>query len=241
MHNYFAENLHFIRKSKKLSQKQAADAINVSVPTISNWENGVSTPNILELITASTFFEISVQDFLFTSLKDRAEKSQEINDHKFWDELDISQLETDKTPHCVVIDCDGVLTDGTLTIDQHGKKLFKKFHTRDVRAIRELVSLGYEVYIVSADDWDGAKHFAEKVGAEFICMKDKGRVFEAVSGRPFIAIGDDSWDIPMFGHADICYCPLDAFEAVKYLPGMNVLDTFSGQGVIADFLLKFKP
>ena len=71
----------------------------------------------------------------------------------------------------IITDADGVLTDGTLTIDHKGEKVFKKFHTRDVRAIRELVANGFEIYILSADEWEGTRHFAEKVGAVFFAGK----------------------------------------------------------------------
>lgn len=138
-------------------------------------------------------------------------------------------------PNIIVIDCDGVLTDGTLTIDSQGEKLFKKFHTRDVRAIRQLVASGFEVYIVSADDWNGTRHFAEKVGAEFVCMKDKSKVAGFVGSRPYIAVGDDAWDIPMMKAAAISCCPQDAITLVEDHSHI-VLGVDGGKGVIAKLL-----
>lgn len=127
------------------------------------------------------------------------------------------------------IDCDGVLTDGRLTIDHRGEKLFKSFHTRDVRAIRELVANGIEVTIVSADDWQGLEHFASKVGADTRFERDKGKLPE-----PYIAIGDDAWDVGMLKRASRAYCPADADLSVRMLPGIRVLATLGGQGVIAE-------
>lgn len=137
----------------------------------------------------------------------------------------------------IVVDLDGCLTDGTLTIDHEGNKLFKKFHTRDVRAIRELVFNGYEVYIVSADDWNGGKHFASKVGAIFKCIKDKSMVYEKVTGyRDYVCIGDDAWDVPMLKKAFTRYCPGDADPIVKKLPEMNILSTAGGCGIMAELV-----
>lgn len=136
-------------------------------------------------------------------------------------------------PHILVIDLDGVLTDGRLTIDHRGEKLFKQFHTRDVRAIRELVASGYEVYIVSADDWAGGRCFAEKVGAEFVYMKDKSQVPAYIGSRPYIAIGDDAWDVPMLEEASQKFCPQDADIIVKLLPGMRMVQAAGGTGVVA--------
>jgi len=140
-----------------------------------------------------------------------------------------------QTPNILVIDCDGVLTDGTLTIDCKGEKLFKKFHTRDVRAIRQFVASGYEVYIVTADDWDGTMHFAEKVGAHCKVLKDKSRVAEMLHNRPYIAVGDDAWDVPMIAGATHAYCPANADTVVK-ATGAHVLKSNGGEGVIAELL-----
>jgi 3-deoxy-D-manno-octulosonate 8-phosphate phosphatase KdsC-like HAD superfamily phosphatase len=130
------------------------------------------------------------------------------------------------------VDCDGVLTDGTLTIDHEGLKLFKSFHTRDVRAIRELVTNGYEVHIVSADDWGGLEHFAEKVGAEAWCSRDK--VFDPLRDEPYIAVGDDAWDVMMLTAAELAFAPADADPSVLSIPGVLKLDTAGGRGVMAE-------
>jgi len=140
-----------------------------------------------------------------------------------------------KYPDIVVIDCDGVLTDGKLTINSSGTKLLKQFHTRDVRAIRELVSSGVEVYIVTADDWEGTAHFAKKVGAEYVYMRDKSKVPEMLANRPYICVGDDAWDIPMITAAKISFCPANADTLVKTFCHM-VLETKGGEGVIAELL-----
>ena len=134
-------------------------------------------------------------------------------------------------PNVILIDCDGVLTDGSLTIDHHGEKMFKRFHTRDVRAIRELIFNGYEVVIVTADDWPGIYCFAEKVGADVCVCRDKS----TLPYDMYIAIGDDSWDIPMLKNAKIAFVPSDAYEDVllSVFP-VRQLNTKGGQGVVAE-------
>ena len=130
----------------------------------------------------------------------------------------------------ILIDCDGVLTDGRLTIDHRGRKQFKQFHTRDVRAIRELIYNGYEVVIISADDWEGINHFANKVGADVHICRNK----ECVPFENYFAIGDDAWDVGMLKNAIQAYCPLDADESVLCIPNIIVLKTRGGRGVIAE-------
>lgn len=132
-------------------------------------------------------------------------------------------------PKTILIDCDGVLTDGTLTIDHKGEKCFKKFHTRDVRAIRELVANGYEVVIVTADDWEGIYHYAEKVGAVVQVTKDKS----SLPYKNYIAVGDDAWDVQMLQGAKLAFCPVDADRSVKTIKGMVIIDCEGGKGVIS--------
>jgi 3-deoxy-D-manno-octulosonate 8-phosphate phosphatase KdsC-like HAD superfamily phosphatase len=129
----------------------------------------------------------------------------------------------------ILIDCDGVLTDGALTIDHRGRKMFKRFHTRDIRAIRELVCNGNEVVIISADDWAGINHFADKVGADVHICRDKS----CIPFSSYIAIGDDAWDVEMLKKATIAFCPMDADPSVSSIPGIKQLPVKGGQGVIA--------
>ncbi|HEY4282642.1 MAG TPA: hypothetical protein VGM62_06210 [Chthoniobacterales bacterium] len=135
-------------------------------------------------------------------------------------------------PKTILIDCDGVLTDGALTIDHRGEKMFKRFHTRDVRAIRELIYNGFEVTIVSADDWPGIYRFADKVGADVRVCRDKSKV----GAPPFVAIGDDTWDLPMLRRAGKgnAFCPADADRAILESDCVIALKTSAGHGVIAE-------
>lgn len=136
-------------------------------------------------------------------------------------------------PQKVVLDCDGVLTDGKVNITADGSKLFKTFHTRDVRAIRELVANGFEVYIVSADDWGGVAQFAEKVGAEFIYLRDKS----LITFDQFIAVGDDAWDIPLLRRASYRFAPKDCDPSLfDQLDDLVVLRTSGGAGVVAELV-----
>lgn len=139
----------------------------------------------------------------------------------------------------IYIDCDGVLTDGKLTIDHTGQKQFKQFHTRDVRAIRELIYNGYEVTIVSADDWPGLKHFADKVGAEVLFTRDKKEAIPP--GEECIAIGDDAWDVQFLSRAKVAFVPADADYSVTCLDNTTRLTTKGGQGVVAEVCRRLLP
>ena len=145
-----------------------------------------------------------------------------------------SAFEAVKTSR-VFIDCDGVLTDGKLYMSADGSKMFKAFHTRDVRAIREFVARGFEVVIVTADEWPGIQHFAAKVGAELCVMRDKAHLAPMFTGQ-YIAIGDDAWDAPMLKGAALAFAPLGAHVSITTIPGINVVDCRSGEGVVSAVL-----
>lgn len=129
------------------------------------------------------------------------------------------------------LDVDGVLTDGKLNIDSSGRKAFKSFHCRDVRAIRQLVYGGWEVTLVTCDDWPGIEHFANKVGAEVMYHRQKDDL-----PQPYVAVGDDAWDVAMLERAATAFAPINADVCVHKLSNVRILNTKGGEGVVAEIL-----
>lgn len=146
----------------------------------------------------------------------------------------------DTKPNIIVCDCDGVLTDGKFWLSSSGE-ITKGFNTRDVRAIKELISWGYEFWIVTASSWPGMEHFAKKTGADVIVERDKSKVKDLFTGRPYIAIGDDVWDVMMIQNAAFAYCPNDAHVSVINRVGSGQLKSKGGDGCIAELVNLLKP
>ncbi len=130
----------------------------------------------------------------------------------------------------IIFDVDGVLTDGKFWVDTNGASS-KGFNTRDVRGIKELISKGYEVQLITASSWAGLKSFADKTGAEIKVLRDKS---EIEIQEDFICVVDDSWDLPLIKKSKTTYCPSDAFWVVKAIEGVNILQTKGGEGVAAE-------
>ena len=59
-----SENIKNLRIEKNLTQKQLAEALNVSLKTISHWESGYTEPSILFIKKLKVFFNISYEDLL---------------------------------------------------------------------------------------------------------------------------------------------------------------------------------
>ena len=74
---FFSSNLKYLREKKKCKQAEIADYIGVKPNTISNYEKGVSQPDFIVLELLKKFFEVSVDDLLYSDMsqKKKEEKS----------------------------------------------------------------------------------------------------------------------------------------------------------------------
>ena len=119
----------------------------------------------------------------------------------------------------IILDLDGCLTDGKQRIELYGNKVFKTFHARDRQTIRRLLNAGYRVIVVSADDWAGAKFWAEGIvaengaSAEFIYTRKKHEL--PVDWSSALGVSDDVEDTPFLDRCAIAFCPADADERVR--------------------------
>lgn len=70
-----AENIKTLRREKKYTQEQLAEAMGVSVGAVSKWENGSSVPELGLIMELADFFEISVDSLLGYKKQDNSIKS----------------------------------------------------------------------------------------------------------------------------------------------------------------------
>lgn len=57
-------NLKILRKKMDIGQKELAAFLNVSVGTISNYENGVHSPDMETLVKIADFYDVSIDRLL---------------------------------------------------------------------------------------------------------------------------------------------------------------------------------
>ena len=76
----FGDNLRKIRKSKKMSQEQLAEKMNVTRQSVSKWENGESLPDIVSIMSLSDLYQISIDELLKGDkrMKEKMEKDANI-------------------------------------------------------------------------------------------------------------------------------------------------------------------
>lgn len=131
----------------------------------------------------------------------------------------------------ICCDIDGCLTDGKIWVNHQGE-IIKSFNNKDLGGIKELISMGFQVHLVTASSWPGADHYLRRSGAELHVIRNK----ETIPFDYQIAIGDSAWDIPMMAKAKYLFCPSDASLEVKCLDGMYHLDTKGGQGIMLEMV-----
>jgi 3-deoxy-D-manno-octulosonate 8-phosphate phosphatase (KDO 8-P phosphatase) len=133
----------------------------------------------------------------------------------------------------LLMDCDGVLTDGRITLIEDGDEL-KSFHTRDGHGLVMLHRAGLRSGIISGRTARAVEWRARDLGIEFVRQGalDKIAVFEellataGVEASEVCYVGDDVVDIPLMRRAGLGVAVADATpdtrEAAHYvtkLPG----------------------
>jgi 3-deoxy-D-manno-octulosonate 8-phosphate phosphatase (KDO 8-P phosphatase) len=122
----------------------------------------------------------------------------------------------------LLMDCDGVLTDGRLTLLPDGDEQ-KSFHARDGHGIVLLHRAGLKSGIISGRSSSFVQRRARELGIEYVlqgCL-DKIKDFEellaqaAVSENEVAFIGDDVTDIPLMQRSELAVAVADAAEETR--------------------------
>lgn len=142
-------------------------------------------------------------------------------------------------PKTIIIDFDGVLTDGKQPTGLDGNYLYKDIHSRDVMAIRELLKQGYEVIICTSSTCRIIPKIASRIGATLMVYKDKAAAAESFEFE-YIAIGDSVSDLPLLQRAALAYCPADASVLLRSNRAIVVLETPGGMGCIEELMIRLK-
>lgn len=125
----------------------------------------------------------------------------------------------------LILDVDGVLTDGTKVYDVDHNVLSKRYMCKDFTAIKRLIASGIKVVMLSGDNFN--KQMAEKRNIDFYCSRntdlslDKSRylkIFEKkynikISKMAFV--GDDYFDLSIIKDLNYTFCPSDSPQIVK--------------------------
>ena len=149
----------------------------------------------------------------------------------------------------LILDVDGVLTDGTKIYNENHTPIYKKFRCKDFTAIKRFVAAGIKVVMLSGDNWN--KEMAHQRNIPFYCTRGKDlsldksvhlNSLEETYGilRENIAfVGDDFFDLSMFKNLFWTFAPFDAPKIIKQ-NCLYQLESKGGEGVVQemyDFLV----
>ena len=122
----------------------------------------------------------------------------------------------------LVLDVDGVLTDGGLWYDSNGQ-LIKRFDVRDGLGIRLLQQAGLQIALLSGGQGGATEVRARQLGIQhcLVGIKDKVHALEAlqmdlnVSPTETVFVGDDLNDLAVRPVVALLLAPADACAAVR--------------------------
>ncbi|ROR29762.1 KdsC family phosphatase [Inmirania thermothiophila] len=121
----------------------------------------------------------------------------------------------------LVLDVDGVLTDGRLYVDEAGRET-KAFHVRDGHGIKLAHRAGIAVALVSGRRSGAVDARAAELGIGHVCagVEDKAAALArlcretGIDAAAAACVGDDVVDLPMMAAAGLAVAVADAHPAV---------------------------
>jgi 3-deoxy-D-manno-octulosonate 8-phosphate phosphatase (KDO 8-P phosphatase) len=137
--------------------------------------------------------------------------------------LDHSELQQRASAiRLLVLDVDGVLTDGRLYFTAQGETL-KAFHVRDGSGIAQLRNAGLTVAIISGRSSPMVSARMQELGVMHVHqgIKDKHSALQnlmnelQLSATQVACVGDDTPDLPMFNIAHLACAVADAHASVR--------------------------
>ncbi|MBI1825496.1 MAG: HAD hydrolase family protein [Planctomycetes bacterium] len=142
----------------------------------------------------------------------------------------------------LVLDVDGVLTDGTIRLDKDGDHA-KAFHVRDGWAIKKWLRQGGQIALISGRKSPEVRERARELGIEWVRegVSDKGAALDTLvtsigmSARDAAFVGDDIPDLDAMRLCGFAVAVADASPTVKRVAGF-VTRSNGGHGAVAEVI-----
>ncbi|MEK6539703.1 MAG: HAD-IIIA family hydrolase [Deltaproteobacteria bacterium] len=127
-----------------------------------------------------------------------------------------------KAVKLLILDVDGVMTDGGIIYDDDGREL-KVFDVKDGHGIKLLMRAGIGVAIITGRESKVVYHRAKNLGIDMVCQgaKDKVGAFEDIlknrqlSPEEAAYIGDELVDVPLLRRVGFAVAVSDSVRDVK--------------------------
>jgi len=147
----------------------------------------------------------------------------------------------------LLMDCDGVLTDGRVELLENGDEQ-KTFHTRDGQGISLFHRAGLKTGIISGRTSSAVERRAQDLEMAYVrqYVKDKVKVLDEILALANVSlhecayIGDDLADIPVMDRVELSFAVADAAAETKQAAHF-VTEQKGGHGAVravTDLILK---
>jgi 3-deoxy-D-manno-octulosonate 8-phosphate phosphatase (KDO 8-P phosphatase) len=122
----------------------------------------------------------------------------------------------------LLLDVDGVLTDGRIVYDERGQEV-KSFDIKDGQGIQLCRQAGLQVGILSGRKSSAVRMRAQELGIALLVQKagDKAKALEGIRKKTNLLadqicfVGDDLVDLPVFSRVGLAVAVADAVGEVK--------------------------
>ena len=143
---------------------------------------------------------------------------------------------------CIILDIDGVLTDGNLLLMPDGN-FVRQMNVKDGFAINLAIQKGYFIAIISGGTGSGVIERLKALGINEIYTKVTDKVdvlkeiieIHGIEAQSIVYMGDDIPDYEIMQKVGLSTCPNDAVEEIK-----SVVDYISpikgGKGCVRDII-----
>ena len=219
-----AKNIRFLRSKLGYSEVDFSNLFDRDMDWLNLLETGKKDPTIDELSQLAKELKVTIDDLIHQDL------------------VQLMSLK-DNSIEFVVLDVDGVMTDGGMYYTENGDQI-KKFNTKDGRALFQLKKYGFKTGFLSS----GITHQMIQKRAEVLGV-DKvhvGRNKKIEILKKWCAeldlelnqvayIGDDINDLDVIEHVGLSACPADAMREVKQAVQI-VLHKKGGEGCVREFV-----
>jgi len=141
----------------------------------------------------------------------------------------------------IILDIDGVMTDGSKMYGTDGKVIAKKYNDKDFTAIKRFRAAKIPVCFLSGDNRINKK-MAKNRNIDFYYSRGKDKAsfvkdFQSKYGaspQQMLYVGDDLFDLSILRTVGYSFCPNDAISAVKETCGhRGVIPCEGGKNTIA--------
>ena len=140
----------------------------------------------------------------------------------------------------LLLDVDGVLTDGGIFIDDRGYES-KRFDVRDGQGIKLLQRGGIEVGFITGRSSNVVRYRAAELGVKLVYdrVTDKTVVYERIKRKGRLKdeqvayVGDDIADLPLLRQGGVAVTVADAWTAIKSVAD-HVTQARGGQGAVRE-------